>query len=92
MSEYVCHVKWHKCNILHSLQGQVDLDAEIAKCDKKLDVAQLSADKIRKIISQADYETTVPENVRTVNAEKACYSRKKSPYHANVQYVLAENI
>ena len=48
----------------------MDLDAEIGKCNKKLDVARMNADKIRKIVSVPDYETTVPENVREANAEK----------------------
>ena len=48
----------------------MDLDAEIGKCSKKLDVARMNADKIRKIVSVPDYETTIPENVREVNAEK----------------------
>jgi hypothetical protein len=48
----------------------VDLDAEIVKCDKKLDVARMNAEKIRKVESQPEYETTVPENVRVANAEK----------------------
>lgn len=51
-------------------QGQVDLDAEIAKCDKKLDLARINLDKLRKTEAQADYETTVPELVRVTNAEK----------------------
>jgi valyl-tRNA synthetase len=46
------------------------LDVEIAKCDKKLQLAQLNLDKIRKIESQADYEETVPANARLANEEK----------------------
>lgn len=46
---------------------------EIAKCDKKLDLAKMSLDKILKVESQADYETTIPENVRLANEEKVCY-------------------
>lgn len=56
----------------------VDLDAEIAKCNKKLDVARMNAEKIIKMVAVPDYETTVPENVRETNAEKVssfdCYS------------------
>ena len=51
-------------------QGLIDLDAEIVKCDKKLDVARMNAEKLRKIEAQPEYETTVPENVRAANAEK----------------------
>jgi len=52
------------------VRGQVDLDVEIAKCDKKLSVAELEAKKLRKVVTQADYETTVPESVRLANDEK----------------------
>lgn len=48
----------------------MDLDAEIAKCDRKLDVANLAADKLRKQMAVPDYETAVPENVRILNAER----------------------
>jgi valyl-tRNA synthetase len=48
----------------------VDLEKEIAKCEKKLDLARLNLQKITKISSQPDYESTVPENVRTANEEK----------------------
>ena len=48
------------------------MDAEIAKCDKKLHLAQLSLDKIKKFESQADYEATVPANARLANEEKVC--------------------
>ena len=51
----------------------VDLDVEIAKCDKKLDLAKMSLDKILKVEAQADYETTIPENVRLANEEKVGY-------------------
>ena len=50
----------------------MDLEKEIAKCDKKLDLARLNLQKIMKVISQPDYESTVPENVRMVNEEKVC--------------------
>jgi hypothetical protein len=48
----------------------VDLKAELTKCDKKLDLARLNLDKIRKVESQADYEETVPANVRLINEDK----------------------
>ena len=50
----------------------MDLEKEIAKCDKKLDFARLNLQKIMKVISQPDYESTVPENVRMANEEKVC--------------------
>jgi len=48
----------------------VDLDVEIAKCEKKLDVARINLAKITKLESQEDYSSTVPENVRQANEEK----------------------
>ncbi|KAL1719893.1 hypothetical protein EV715DRAFT_289754 [Schizophyllum commune] len=52
------------------VQGLVDLDVEISKCDKKLDVVRLALEKIVKTESQADYEQNDPENVRAANADK----------------------
>lgn len=48
----------------------VDLDVEISKCEKKLDLARLNLNKITKIEAQADYEETIPVNVRLANEEK----------------------
>lgn len=48
----------------------MDLDVEIGKCDKKLGLAQLNLDKIRKVESQPNYEETIPANVRVANEEK----------------------
>ncbi|KAF9810262.1 hypothetical protein IEO21_07030 [Rhodonia placenta] len=57
--------------VLHVLvRGQVDLDAEIVKCQKKLDFARLNLDKILKTESQPDYENVVAANVRLFNEEK----------------------
>ncbi|TFK71398.1 hypothetical protein BDN72DRAFT_958079 [Pluteus cervinus] len=56
---------------VHTLvRGLVDLDVEISKCDKKLDLARLNLQKVVKVESQADYATTVPENVRLANEDK----------------------
>lgn len=52
------------------MQGLVDLDAELAKCEKKLDLARLNLQKIKKVESQPEYEDTVPPNVRLVNEDK----------------------
>ena len=54
----------------HELQGLVDLDAEIAKCEKKLQLAHLSLDKVRKVEAQSDYVETVPANVRLINEDR----------------------
>ena len=55
---------------LKFLQGLIDFDVEIAKCEKKLNLARLNLEKIRKVESQPDYENTVPENVRLINEDK----------------------
>jgi len=57
--------------VVHVLvRGLVDLDLEIAKCDKKLGLAQLNLDKIIKIESQPNYEETIPAAVRLANEDK----------------------
>jgi valyl-tRNA synthetase len=48
----------------------VDLDLEISKCDKRLEIARQSLEKITRIERQADYEDTVPSNVRIANEDK----------------------
>lgn len=47
----------------------VDIDGEITKCEKKLDLANLSADKIRKLLT-----SNIPETVRESNQEKVSLS------------------
>lgn len=51
-------------------QGLVNLEAEVAKCDKKIDLARLNLEKLYKVISQPDYQTSVPEAVQLSNEEK----------------------
>lgn len=48
----------------------MDLDNEIAKCDKKLGLARLNLTKLQKVESQPNYEETIPANVREANDEK----------------------
>ncbi|KAF9458072.1 tRNA synthetases class I-domain-containing protein [Collybia nuda] len=56
---------------VHTLvRGLVDLDVEIAKCEKKLDLARMNLGKILKVEAQGDYTETVPEAVRLVNEDK----------------------
>jgi valyl-tRNA synthetase len=55
---------------LKLLQGLIDFGVEIAKCEKKLNLARLNLEKIWKIESQPDYEEAVPENVRLINEDK----------------------
>lgn len=54
-------------------QGLVDLDAEIAKHEKKLDAARQAADKLRSTMSKPDYEASVPAPVQAANQEKVRY-------------------
>ena len=55
-------------------QGLVDVDVEIAKCTTKLDLAKMGLSKVLKVESQADYEETVPANVRLMSEEKVRFS------------------
>lgn len=67
--------------IVHTLvRGLVDLDNEISKCEKKLDLARMNVQKIVKLQSQEGYEDTVPQNVRDSNAEKVCIPTFKSRF------------
>ncbi|KAG9026395.1 hypothetical protein FRB95_008882 [Tulasnella sp. JGI-2019a] len=52
------------------VKGMVDLDDEITKIEKKLDLVRISADKLQKTMSQGNYEEVIPENVRLANTEK----------------------
>lgn len=54
-------------------QGLVDLDAEIAKCEKKIGLAQLNLEKVKKLISQPNYEQNIPEDVRAANLENVSF-------------------
>jgi valyl-tRNA synthetase len=54
----------------------VDLAAEVAKCDKKIDLARLNFEKLYKVMSQQDYQTTVPEAVQLGNEEKVSFERR----------------
>lgn len=46
---------------------------EIAKCEKKLDVVRLGLQKVVKLESHPEYQTTVSEEVKTFNEEKASH-------------------
>jgi valyl-tRNA synthetase len=49
------------------VKGMIDIEAEISKCEKKLELANLNADKARKLLSQPG---NLPEAVRSTNQEK----------------------
>jgi len=48
----------------------VDLDAEIGKAEKKLELARMNLAKVQKIEAVPDYASTVPEDVRASNEDK----------------------
>jgi valyl-tRNA synthetase len=48
----------------------VDLDAEIAKCQKKLGLARLNLENLKKVVSQPRYADTVPIDVRLLKEHK----------------------
>lgn len=50
----------------------MDLDNEIAKCDKKIGLAQMSLNKLHKVLSQPNYTETIPVHVQEANEEKVC--------------------
>lgn len=50
-------------------QGKVDLDAEVAKIQKKLDLSVASSKKLKDLASKPEY-AKIPEAVRTANVEK----------------------
>ncbi|KAG8933507.1 hypothetical protein FRC02_011707 [Tulasnella sp. 418] len=52
------------------VKGMVDLDVEITKMTKKLDLVKLNVDKIKKLTSVPNYETVTPDNVKAANVEK----------------------
>lgn len=63
----------------------VDLDVEISKCEKKLTLAQLNVDKVRKLIAQPGYEQNIPEDVKASNIENVC-----SPELPKILYELTD--
>jgi valyl-tRNA synthetase len=52
------------------VQGKVDAGAEIDKLEKKEALAVGNKEKLRKVVEQPNYETTVREDVRAGNADK----------------------
>lgn len=51
-------------------QGKIDAAQEISRLEKKVVLANTNADKIKKLQSQDNYETALPENVRQKNADQ----------------------
>lgn len=51
----------------------MDAGAEINKLEKKTEIAQSNKDKLRKTMGQANYESTVREDVRAANVDKVSW-------------------
>ncbi|KAH8080852.1 valine-tRNA ligase [Filobasidium floriforme] len=52
------------------VKGKIDAAQEISRLEKKVVLANTNADKIKKLQSQDNYETALPENVRQKNADQ----------------------
>lgn len=62
------------------LQGRINAAQEIDRLEKKTGLANNSAEKIKKLQGQSNYETSIPEAVRQKNTEtvSARLLRRKS--------------
>ena len=70
----------------HPFQGLVNLEAEVAKCDKKIDLVRLNLEKLYKVISQPDYQVTVPEAVQLSNEEKVSTCLTFDKFHVGADW------
>jgi hypothetical protein len=66
--------------LLVVLQGKVNLEQEVAKIQKKVDLAQGSATKMRTAQEQPDYATKIPQTVRDANVDKVSLSKPFPPF------------
>ncbi|KAK9709947.1 valine--tRNA ligase [Basidiobolus ranarum] len=57
-------------NVLLMIKGQVDIDAEVEKLNKKLEKVQTSLTTLNKKISIPDYESKVRADIREMNETK----------------------
>ncbi|KAI6108704.1 tRNA synthetases class I-domain-containing protein [Pisolithus croceorrhizus] len=53
-----------------AVQGFIDLEAEVAKLEKKIHAVNLNLDKLLKATSQPDYRDSVPTTVQQANEDK----------------------
>jgi len=53
----------------------IDTSKEVEKLKKKSDLLSQTIEKLNKAMSVADYETKVPEDVRSANKDKLKQSR-----------------
>ena len=64
----------------------VDLDAEIAKSEKKLHLAKMSLEKIKKAEAATNYEENVPVDTRMANEERVSHLYQSNEYtYSNVR-------
>jgi valyl-tRNA synthetase len=59
-------------NVLLLVKGQVDLEAEVQKLQKKITTVDKSKESLLKKMSVADYENKVPADIRESNETKVC--------------------
>jgi hypothetical protein len=52
------------------VKGRINSSDEIAKLEKKTALAQAGKEKLAKLAGQPNYETAIPAEVRTKNADK----------------------
>lgn len=64
-------------------QGKVNLEQEVAKIQKKVDVAQGTASKMRSAQEQPDYSTKIPQAVRDTNDERVRFGFSSRFFQAN---------
>ncbi|AGO10024.1 AaceriAAR034Wp [[Ashbya] aceris (nom. inval.)] len=57
-------------NVHALVKGQVDIDTEIQKFNKKLDKAQKSKEAIEKLVGSSDYETKANEQAKKANKDR----------------------
>uniref|UniRef100_A0A1B0D104 Valine--tRNA ligase n=1 Tax=Phlebotomus papatasi TaxID=29031 RepID=A0A1B0D104_PHLPP len=63
-----------QCEVHLLLKGLIEVDKEITKLEKKMDQLNGTVSKLNQLISSADYESKVPEEVRANNEEKLTQS------------------
>lgn len=73
------HFYSHKCFLM---QGVIDVDKEVTKLEGKKDTLGKQLKKLQDASTVPDYQTKVPEEVRTQNSEKV------SPVICSLLYIL----
>merc|ERR1719487_2616722 len=73
----VASVMNDQCTVYLQVADIVDLGAEAAKQEKKIEAAKKSLASYEAKMADPNYEQRVPENVRKMNTEKAAALRKE---------------